>query len=158
MKTIIDYAREIPARFYDIPISCLNLKTRKREIVQCRQISHWLLKEYTKMSLYEIGYEIGRKDHATVLYSRKTINNLMETDNRFREHMKIIISRFEKERNRDQEKKEHRLAVAGIIEKIRVLTNKKFLEKCIEREFESESLTEQMMNMVNNNYTNLFCQ
>ena len=59
-------------------------KTRKREIVQARQVSMFFSKNMTKSSLASIGAQIGGKDHATVLHACKTVNNLIETDNRFR--------------------------------------------------------------------------
>ncbi|MDR1672804.1 MAG: chromosomal replication initiator protein DnaA [Bacteroidales bacterium] len=54
--------------------------TRKREIVQARQIAMYLSKQFTKNSLKSIGNQLGNKDHATVLHACRTVNNLMETD------------------------------------------------------------------------------
>lgn len=54
--------------------------TRKREIVQARQIAMLLSYRVTKASLATIGDEIGGKDHATVLHAKKTIMNLTETE------------------------------------------------------------------------------
>lgn len=53
----------------------LKAKTRKREIVECRQYAHYFCKEYQLASLSEIGYFIGMKDHSTVLHSHKTVKN-----------------------------------------------------------------------------------
>lgn len=55
-------------------------KSRRREFVEPRQLAHKLAKELTIFSLATIGSEIGRKGHATVLHSIKTIDNLIETD------------------------------------------------------------------------------
>jgi chromosomal replication initiator protein len=49
-------------------------------------------KSMTKASLATIGTQIGGKDHATVLHACKTVNNLIETDKRFR----IQIDEIEK--------------------------------------------------------------
>lgn len=57
-------------------------KTRKREIVEARQIFFSIIKKNTKMSLSSIG-KLCRKDHATVLHSIKTVENLCETDKSF---------------------------------------------------------------------------
>ncbi len=62
----------------------LQSKTRKREIVQARQVAMFFSKSMTKSSLATIGSQIGGKDHATVLHACKTVNNLIETDKRFR--------------------------------------------------------------------------
>ncbi len=71
----------------------LNSKTRKREIVQLRQICHYFANEYLDKNKYpsgKIGKEIGNKDHATVLYSIKIINNLIETDKYFASDIESI--------------------------------------------------------------------
>jgi len=68
----------------------LNAKTRKREIVQARQIAMYFSKSLTKASLSTIGSVIGNKDHATVLHACKTVNNLMETDKRFKAQVEDI--------------------------------------------------------------------
>ena len=59
-------------------------KTRKREIVQCRQLAMYFSKQMTKNSLAMIGKYCGNKDHATVLHACKTVNNLADTDKRFK--------------------------------------------------------------------------
>ncbi len=57
----------------------IHKKTRQRKIVEVRQLAHKIAHKHSGDSLAVIGYEIGRKDHATVLNSVKKINNLMET-------------------------------------------------------------------------------
>jgi chromosomal replication initiator protein len=65
-------------------------KTRKREIVQARQVSMFFSKNMTKSSLASIGAQIGGKDHATVLHACKTVNNLIDTDKHFRHQISEI--------------------------------------------------------------------
>ena len=59
-------------------------KSRKRNIVQARQLSMYFSKKYTKAPLITIGEQCGGKDHATVIHSLKTVTNLLETDKQFR--------------------------------------------------------------------------
>lgn len=59
-------------------------KTRKREIVQARQIAMYLSRNLTKTSLASIGSQLGGKDHATVLHACNTVCDLMDTDRGFR--------------------------------------------------------------------------
>jgi len=80
----IDYIQKVVCDFLDMPHDVINSKTRKREIVQARQIAMFFAKNLTKSSLATIGSQIGGKDHATVLHACKTVNNLMDTDKRFR--------------------------------------------------------------------------
>ena len=58
--------------------------TRKRNVVQARQLSMYFAKKYTKASLNIIGEQCGGKDHATVIHSLKTVANLLDTDKQFR--------------------------------------------------------------------------
>lgn len=80
----IDYIQKVVCEYFGLPVDALNAKTRKREIVQARQIAMYFSKNLTKASLSTIGSVIGNKDHATVLHACKTVNNLMETDKRFK--------------------------------------------------------------------------
>ncbi len=80
----IDYIQKVVCNYYNIGLEMLQSKTRKREIVQARQVAMFFSKSMTKSSLATIGSQIGGKDHATVLHACKTVNNLIETDKRFR--------------------------------------------------------------------------
>ncbi len=80
----IDYIQKVVCDYFEMPVDVLRSKTRKREVVQARQIAMYFAKTLTKSSLTSIGTSIGGKDHATVLHSCKTVNNLIETDKRFR--------------------------------------------------------------------------
>ena len=80
----IDYIQKIVCDYYNIPLNLIQSKTRKREIVQARQVAMFFSKSLTKSSLATIGTQIGRKDHATVLHACKTVNNLIDTDKQFR--------------------------------------------------------------------------
>ncbi len=80
----IDYIQKIVCDYYNIPLNLIQSKTRKREIVQARQVAMFFSKSLTKSSLATIGTQIGGKDHATVLHACKTVNNLIDTDKQFR--------------------------------------------------------------------------
>jgi chromosomal replication initiator protein len=80
----IDYIQKIVCDYFNIPIELINSKTRKREIVQARQLAMYFSKKHTKSSLANIGLHCGNKDHATVLHACRTVNNLVETDKQFR--------------------------------------------------------------------------
>lgn len=88
----IDYIQKVVCDYFNMPVDLISSKTRKREIVQARQIAMFFAKSLTKNSLATIGSQIGGKDHATVLHACKTVNNLIETDKRF----KVYINEIEK--------------------------------------------------------------
>ena len=62
-------------------------KTRKREIVQARQIAMYLSRNLTGSSLDFIGSQMGGKNHATVLYACNTVCDLMATDKSFKQYI-----------------------------------------------------------------------
>ncbi|MFT7121344.1 MAG: chromosomal replication initiator protein [Neolewinella sp.] len=68
------------ADYYDLDVEKLASATRRRQVVLARQISMFLVKEYTDQSLKAIGRMFGGRDHSTVLYSIKTVKDLMETN------------------------------------------------------------------------------
>jgi chromosomal replication initiator protein len=91
----IDYIQKVVCDYFSLPLDLMKSKTRKREVVQARQIAMYFSKSLTKSSLATIGMHCGGKDHATVLHACRTVNNLMETDKRF----KVYVTDIEKKIN-----------------------------------------------------------
>ena len=83
----IEYIQKVVCDYFDLPIELMKSKTRKREVVQARQIAMYFSKKMTKSSLANIGMYCGGKDHATVLHACRTVNNLAETDKHFRTYL-----------------------------------------------------------------------
>lgn len=90
----IDAIQKIVCDFFNIPIEMINSKTRKREIVQARQLAMFFSKKHTKASLATIGLHCGNKDHATVLHACRTVNNLIETDKQFRVYVEELDNKL----------------------------------------------------------------
>lgn len=86
----INHIQKVVCDYFGLSLETLQDKTRKREIVQARQIAMYFSKLLTKTSLSSIGSTIGQKDHATVLHACKTVNNLIETDKRFKSQIQEI--------------------------------------------------------------------
>ena len=83
-EVTIDYIQKVVCDYFNIPIDSIQSRTRKREIVQARQLTMYFAKKLTKSSLAIIGLQCGNKDHATVLHACKTVANLADTDKQFR--------------------------------------------------------------------------
>src|SRR6476469_6945192 len=83
----IDTIQKMVCDYFDVPYDKLLQKTRKREIVQARQITMYLAKAFTKNSLKTIGEHFGGRDHTTVIHSCQTVKDLMDTDGVFRENV-----------------------------------------------------------------------
>jgi chromosomal replication initiator protein len=90
----IDFIQKIVCDYFSIQVDALNSKTRKREIVQARQLSMYFSKKHTKASLATIGLHCGNKDHATVLHACRTVSNLIETDKQFRLYVEELEKRI----------------------------------------------------------------
>lgn len=76
--------------YFNVTDEVLLSNTRKREVVQARQIAMYLSRSLTSTSLDSIGAQIGGKNHATVLYACNTVCDLMETDKSFRQYLADI--------------------------------------------------------------------
>ena len=83
----IDAIQKMVCEYFDVSYDKLLQKTRKREIVQARQITMYLAKTFTKNSLKTIGEHFGGRDHTTVIHSCQTVKDLMDTDNVFRDNV-----------------------------------------------------------------------
>ncbi len=88
----LDFIKSLVAEHFDVPVDKLGGKTRKRQFVIARQLSMYLAKNLTGKSLKAIGQMFGGRDHSTVIYSIKTVQDLMETDLVFKD----TVSELEK--------------------------------------------------------------
>ncbi|NOX48309.1 MAG: chromosomal replication initiator protein DnaA [Chlorobi bacterium] len=86
----IDYIQKVVCDYFGLPLEAIHSKTRKREIVQARQLAMYFSKRMTKASLATIGQHCGKKDHATVLHACRTVNNLIDTDKQFRNYVEEL--------------------------------------------------------------------
>lgn len=83
----LDKIRNTVCDYFKISPDAIISKTRKREIVQARQITMYLVRNLTKTSLASIGSQIGGKDHATVIHACNTVSDLIETDRNIRRYV-----------------------------------------------------------------------
>ena len=86
----IDKVQKVVCDYFNISRDDLLSKTRKRQIVQARQIAMYMSRSLINCSLSTIGAEIGGKDHATVLHACTTVNDLMATDKTFKQYVTDI--------------------------------------------------------------------
>ena len=75
---------------YNFDESVIHSKTRKREVVQVRQIAMYLAKKHTEISASKIGMLIGNRDHATVLHACKIVKDLIEVNKPFKSELEEI--------------------------------------------------------------------
>lgn len=81
----------IVASYSGVTALSMQTKIRKREVVQARQICHYLAYRLKLGSNQKIGEKIGFVDHATVIHSRKTVRNLCS----YKNEVSMIVTRLE---------------------------------------------------------------
>ena len=64
-------------------------------MVQARQLSMYLAKNFTNNSLKIIGKHFGGRDHSTVIHSCQAIQNLLDTDSDFKENVEDIQKKIQ---------------------------------------------------------------
>ena len=94
----IDSIIDTVCRHFEIDTSAIHTKSRKREVVQVRQIAMYLAKKHTDSSSSKIGQLIGGKDHATVLHACKIVKELCEVDKTFRADLENIETSMKRKR------------------------------------------------------------
>lgn len=80
----IDYIQKTVSDYFHVDQDDLKAKTRKKEIVIARQVAMYFSKDYTNHSLKSIGYHFGGRDHSTVIHALQSVNDMMDTDSKFR--------------------------------------------------------------------------
>ncbi|KAA6342283.1 Chromosomal replication initiator protein DnaA [termite gut metagenome] len=77
-------------KHFRLESEAIHTKSRKREVVQVRQVAMYLAKKHTDASSSKIGRLIGDKDHATVLHACKIVKEQCEVDKGFRTEVESI--------------------------------------------------------------------
>ena len=85
---------EAVAGFYDINISDLINRSRKKEIVKPRQIAMYLMREELKSSYPMIGSKLGGRDHTTAIYACEKIEREMQNDEALEQELGLIKERL----------------------------------------------------------------
>jgi chromosomal replication initiator protein len=75
-----DHIQKIVAEHLGIKLSDMKAKKRTKEVALPRQIAMYLSKQLTNLSLSDIGKNFGGKDHATVIYACKQIEEKRAKD------------------------------------------------------------------------------
>lgn len=91
IKTVIEHVLN---RFSVSSVDFMS-KSRKREFVEARQVFHWLIRNQiirNRLSLRQVGLFTGSSNHATVMHSCRAIDNLIQTDQNWREKMMVMVN------------------------------------------------------------------
>ncbi|MBO4454731.1 MAG: chromosomal replication initiator protein DnaA [Paludibacteraceae bacterium] len=84
------------AEHYNLSEKAITSQNRSKEISQARHIAIYLSKQLTHCSLTEIGFQMGRRTHATVLHSIRYINDQLDLDPVLRQRISQLKSAIQK--------------------------------------------------------------
>ncbi len=90
----IEFIQKLVSDYFSVSVDLMKSKTRKREIVQARQISMFFAKQLTQASLKNIGMYFGGRDHSTVIHACQTVNDLIDTDKKFKSDVDELTKRI----------------------------------------------------------------
>lgn len=82
--------------FYELRVSDMVSKRRPNNIAFPRQIAMYLSRILTKNSLQEIGEAFGGRDHGTVMYACRTVENMMEQEESIRTNVEYLKNQMTK--------------------------------------------------------------
>lgn len=88
----VDFERIVScvANHYNLTIEELRSEHRNKQLVLVRHIAMFFMKKLTTKSLHEVAYFLGRKDHTTVIHAVKQVEQSIQTDTQFEEHIKKL--------------------------------------------------------------------
>jgi chromosomal replication initiator protein len=89
-----DHIQKIVCDHFALKIADIKARTRTREIALPRQVAMYLSKQLTSLSLNDIGKSFGGKDHATVLYACKQIEEKRTKDEAFNRMIESLLRKI----------------------------------------------------------------
>lgn len=90
----IDHIQRIVSEHFAIKLADMKAKKRTKEIALPRQIAMYLSKQLISMSLNDIGKNFGGKDHATVIYACKQIEDKRAKDETFNRMIENLLRKI----------------------------------------------------------------
>ena len=89
-----DRIQSVVCEHFGLKLADIKAKKRTKEIVLPRQIAMYLSKQLTGMSLSDIGKNFGGKDHATVIYACKQIEDKRAKDEMFNRMVESLLRKI----------------------------------------------------------------
>lgn len=86
----IDDIVETVCHHYNVTVTDVNSKSRKRDYVVARQVTMYLAQKYTKMPASRIGKLVGNRDHSTVIHSCSKVEERLKIDAGFSDELVSI--------------------------------------------------------------------
>jgi chromosomal replication initiator protein len=90
----VDLIQKMVCEYFSMKIQDIKARKRTKEIANARQIAMYIAKKQTNLSLSEIGRYFGGKDHATVIYACKQIEEKRGKDENLNKSIENILKRI----------------------------------------------------------------
>ena len=90
----IDDIVETVCHHYNVTVTAVNSKSRKRDYVVARQVTMYLAQKYTKMPASRIGKLVGNRDHSTVIHSCSKVEERLKIEATFSDEIMSIENSF----------------------------------------------------------------
>ena len=92
----VERIQQVVSEFYKLSFAALAGRGRSKSVVLPRQVSMYLARKHTKLSLPEIGKAFCDRDHATILYGCKAIEKILAKEkNLFDKKLSVEICELE---------------------------------------------------------------
>jgi len=89
-----DHIQKVVCEHFALKLSDMKAKKRTKEVALPRQIAMYLCKQMTALSLSDIGKNFGGKDHATVIYACKQIEEKKAKDEVFNRMIESLLRKI----------------------------------------------------------------
>ena len=95
-KELVNDIIDKTCAYFEVKIASVKGQSRKRLVVRARHIIIYLLRQKTKLSLEEIGKELGGRHHTTCIHAVQMINDYLshpydKTTEKDLENLNILI-------------------------------------------------------------------
>lgn len=90
----IEYIQKVVAECFGIKHQEMKSKKRTKEIAMPRQVAMYISKQLTEASLSDIGKNFGGKDHATVIYACRQVEERRLRDEDFNRRIEVLLNRI----------------------------------------------------------------
>ena len=88
------YINWVISKYYNVdPVKVRRGKSRKRELTKPRQVAHYIAVVFFNFTLQSVG-NFYHKDHATILYSKKTVQNEIDTNREYKTEILNILNKL----------------------------------------------------------------
>ena len=90
----VEAIQKTVCEFYNLNVSDMKAKRRTKDIALPRQVAMYLCKQATNASLSDIGKHFGGKDHATVIYACKQVEERRGKDETFNRMIESLLEKI----------------------------------------------------------------